>query len=100
TGTYANISNTTTTTTTTGVGYYASGTLAVPLVAGRFYAIGVHWSTPSLLFGYQTGVTPVQTTSFGALFSAYVTSVTTPPTTVPYTAASNYFFPQRLTTAP
>lgn len=99
TSTYTRLSITTTT-STTGEGYQASGALSVPLVAGRFYAIGVAWTTPVMLFGYQTGVTPTQTTSFGALFSAYVVNNGTPPTSVPYTSPSSYFFPQRLTTTP
>jgi hypothetical protein len=99
TGTYTSISNTTTT-STTGTGYQASGALAVPLVAGRFYAIGVSWTTPALLFGYQTGATLPQAVSFGSLISA---GVPTPPpagSTFPYTSPSSYFLPQRLTTAP
>ncbi|HKY36411.1 MAG TPA: hypothetical protein VJN18_10755 [Polyangiaceae bacterium] len=97
TGTYTSISNTTTT-STTGTGYQASGALAVPLVAGRFYAIGVSWTTPALLFGYQT-TTPTQVVSFGSLISA---TVLTPPlaATIPYVQPSSYFLPQRLTTAP
>jgi hypothetical protein len=98
TGTYTSISSTTTT-STTGTGYQASGALAVPLVAGRFYAIGVSWTTPALLFGYQTA-TPSQQVSFGSLLSA--TFLTPPPagSTISYMAASSAFVPQRLTTAP
>lgn len=98
TGTYTLISNTSTT-STTGTGYQSSGALSVPLVAGRYYAIGLLW-TSTTFFGYQQ-TTPSQTTSFGALFSAVVTttSTTTPPTTVSV-ATNSVFVPQRLTTVP
>jgi hypothetical protein len=98
TGTYTSISATTTT-STTGTGYQSSGALAVPLVAGRFYAIGVSWTTPALLFGYQTG-TASQAVSFGTLIGAAFPS---PPPTTSYTVSSmttTAFLPQRLTTAP
>jgi hypothetical protein len=94
-GSYTSIASTTTV-STTGVGYQSSGAIAVPLVAGRFYAIGVSWTTPSLIFGYQMG-TAAQTVSFGAMFSA--TFLSGPPTgaiTIP--ASGSYFNPQRLTT--
>lgn len=98
TGTYTSISSTTTT-STTGTGYQASGALAVPLVAGRYYAIGVSWTTPALLFGYQSG-TASQTVSFGALIGA--TFPTTPAATSISGAgmSTSAFLPQRLTTAP
>jgi hypothetical protein len=98
TGVYTSISNTTTT-STTGVGYQSSGALAVPLVAGRFYAIGVSWTTPSLLFGYQQA-SATQALSFGALFGG---GFYTPPPTGTIsgsTAQTTAFVPQRLTTAP
>jgi len=98
TGTYTNISSSVTT-STTGTGYQASGTLAVPLVAGRFYAIGVSWTTPNLLFGYQTA-TATQALSFGALLAgSFVTPVPT-ATSLTFTMSTGNFVPQRLTTAP
>jgi hypothetical protein len=98
TGTYTSISNTTTT-STTGAGYQASGALAVPLVAGRFYAIGVSWTTPAVLFGYQT-TTPTQVVSFGSLVSAFFQSSAVTSSTISYMAPGSSFVPQRLTTAP
>jgi hypothetical protein len=97
TGTYTSISSTTTV-STTGVGYQSSGTIAVPLVAGRYYAIGVSWTTPALNFGYQTG-TASQALSFGAMFSASFLSGPPTGTTISVsTTSSSYFNPQRLTT--
>ena len=98
TGTYTNIS-TTTTTSTTGVGYQSSGTLAVPLVAGRFYGIGIAWGATSLTFGYQQ-TTASQTTSFGALSSFFIVNQGTAPTTFVGPASSGAFIPERLTTTP
>jgi hypothetical protein len=99
TGTYTSISNTSTT-STTGTGYQASGALAVPLVAGRFYAIGVSWTTPALNFGYQQGATLPQAVSFGSLISATFLSPPPAGSTIAYASSSSYFVPQRLTTAP
>jgi hypothetical protein len=98
TGTYTSISNTTTS-STIGAGYQASGALAVPLIAGRFYAIGVSWTTPALNFGYQSAA-PTQVVSFGSLISAAF--LTPPPagTTISYVSPGSTFLPQRLTTAP
>jgi hypothetical protein len=87
-----------TTTSTTGEGYQSSGAVSIPLVAGRFYAIGVSWTTTSS-FSYYSA-TASQTTSFGALIGGYVTSGTaTPPTTAP-SPVTSYYHAQRLTTAP
>jgi hypothetical protein len=87
-----------TTTSTTGEGFQSSGAVAVPLVAGRFYAIGVSWATASG-FSYYSA-TASQTTSFGALIGGYVTTGTlTPSTTAPSPVTSNYSS-QRLTTVP
>jgi hypothetical protein len=84
-----------TTTSTIGEAYQSSGSVSVPLVAGRFYAIGTSWST-STGFSYHTA-TASQTTSFGALIGSYVTSGT--PTSV-NAPATTYFVSQRLTTVP
>jgi hypothetical protein len=97
TGTYTSISNTMTT-STTGEGYQASAALAVPLVAGRFYAIGLSWTTPATGFGYQQ-TNPAQTVSFGTVVSAYI-STSAPTTTLAYSSTTSFWFPQRLTTAP
>ena len=96
TGTYTSISSTTTT-STPGEGYQASGALNVPLVAGRFYAIGVSWTTPGLLMSYMTGTTP-QMTSFGEHISMIYQSTSSPPASIPYSAPSGYVVAQRLTT--
>jgi hypothetical protein len=98
TGTYTSISSTTTT-STTGTGYQASGALGVPLVAGRFYAIGVSWTTPALLFGYQTG-TASQTVSFGALLGAAFPTTPAATTISGSGMSTSAYLPQRLTTAP
>ena len=96
TGSYTSISQTTTT-STTGAAYYSSGALMVPLVAGRYYAIGVSW-TGTVTYGYISG-TPSQAVSFGSLVSAIAPS---PPPTTTLTVSSTpaYYFPQRLTTTP
>jgi hypothetical protein len=79
--------------------YQGSGDLAVPLVAGRFYAIGVTWSSPGIDIGYQMGTFP-QTVSFGSFISSGFVSGGTPPASVPYSTPATYLVPQRLTTAP
>ncbi len=99
TGTFTRLSLTMTTTSTTGAGYQASGDLAVPLVAGRYYAIGVAWANPATGFGYQQ-TTPTGMVSFGSLISAYLTATGTPPTSFTGPSPSTYWFGQRLTTAP
>jgi len=98
TGTYTSISNTTTT-STTGAGYQASGALAVPLIAGHFYAIGVSWTSPALIFGYQS-MAPTQVVSFGSLISAAFVSPPPAGQTISYVSPGSTFVPQRLTTAP
>jgi hypothetical protein len=98
TGTYTRIFSTPTT-STTGEGYQSSGAISVPLVAGRFYAIGVSWTTATG-FGYQTGMAPSQLTSFGQHISSILVSTSAPAASISYSAPSTYFVPQRLTTAP
>jgi len=97
TGTYTSIF-TATTTSTTGIGYQSSGALSVPLVAGRFYAIGFSWTTPALNFGYQSGAA-VQAVSFGSLLGAYYTTAA-PAAMLTATITTSTYLPQRLTTAP
>jgi hypothetical protein len=99
TGTYPTRLTATMTTSTAGTGYQSSGAISVPLVAGRFYAIGVHFSTPAIdNMGYHSASVSTQTVSFGALLSAGFPSSTTPPTTVTYSSSTTIFIPQRLTT--
>lgn len=98
TGTYTRLSPTPITTmSTTTVGYQSSGPVSIPLVAGRFYAIGIAWST-AVNFGYQQ-TTASQATSFGSLISAYINPGATPAATIAWAAQSSYWVPQRLTTS-
>jgi hypothetical protein len=96
TGTYTSISNTTTT-STTGAGYQSSGALMVPMVAGRYYAIGASW-TGSVNYGLISG-TASQAVTFGSLISA-IAPTPVPTTTISVGSPPGYYFPQRLTTTP
>ncbi|HEX6272296.1 MAG TPA: hypothetical protein VFZ53_04630 [Polyangiaceae bacterium] len=98
TGTYTSIS-TTTTTSTTGVGYQSSPTLSIPLVAGRFYAIGYSWTTPALVFGYQAGAAS-QVVAFGSLLGAAFPTTPGATTVSGSSMTTTYYLPQRLTTVP
>jgi hypothetical protein len=96
TGSYTSISQTMTT-STTGAAYHASGPLTVPLVAGRYYAIGASWTT-SLNYGLISA-SPTVAVSFGSLISAV--ALTPPPAaTITVSTTPGYYFPQRLTTTP
>jgi hypothetical protein len=96
TGSYTSISQTTTT-STTGAAYQSSGALTVPLVAGRYYALGASW-TGTLDYGFITG-TASQAVSFGSLISA-IAPTPPPTTTLTVSTPPGYYFPQRLTTTP
>jgi hypothetical protein len=99
TGTYTQIFSVTVT-LPVATGYQSSGPMSVPLVAGRYYAIGVQWGSLSATY-YWEQVAPTQTTSFGALINADTITTTTPPTSVPWPAAvATYRYNQRLTTGP
>jgi hypothetical protein len=99
TGTYTNRLSATTTTSIVGTaGYQSSGTLSVPLTAGRFYAIGVHFGTPGIDMGYQSGATSAQTVSFGTLLTGGFPSGTAAPTSISYGTSTTIYIPQRLTT--
>jgi len=100
-GPYATIFSTTTTSSGTGRGVLEnSGPIAVPLVAGRFYAVGV--AVPANA-GYQTAQ---QTTShlpldlsFGALTSAAVLPTASPGSAVSYPTPGTFIVFERLITS-
>jgi hypothetical protein len=69
-GTYGLISSTDTTASATTPQYFASGALSVPLVAGRFYAIGVAWNSNTGYYSKGALAAP-QPTSFGTLLGGY-----------------------------
>jgi len=100
-GPYAMISSTTTTSSATGTGVLeSSGPLRVPLVAGRFYAVGV--AVPAGA-GYQTAQ---QGTShlpvdlfFGTLTSAAVLPTASPGSQVSYPTPGTFVVAERLTTS-
>jgi hypothetical protein len=95
TGTYSLISSTSTAASATTPQYFGSAALSVPLVAGRFYAIGVGW-TAATGYYYKPAVTSPITTSFGTLLGGY-TFAADPPTTVSFTNADLYAI--RITTS-
>jgi hypothetical protein len=86
---------TTNTTSGTGAGYQSSGPIAVPLVAGRYYAISVRWTTSAAYRYHAAGTVPL---SFGTLTSGQMITGTGTPT-VAYTSGVTYYA-QRLTTGP
>jgi hypothetical protein len=112
-GTYSLIFATTTTPNSYNtLDYQSSGSISVPLVAGKFYAIGIGWGVPR---NYQAKgkQIPIPTPSFGTLIgilSGFGTSGTittrpmTPPTTITsfvgYGTTTAYPWPQTLRTAP
>jgi hypothetical protein len=79
----------------------SSGAISVPLVAGRYYAIGVALPAGATYDVAQELTSPKlpENTFFGQLVSA--TSLDGPPSTsgVSYPAPDTFAFPQRLTTA-
>jgi hypothetical protein len=85
----------TSTLSTFGQGYQSSGDINVPLVAGRYYAIGVGWPTTVPYWYHATGMTAV---SFGTMLGGSMKPVP-PLTTMTYSTATTYYT-QRLTTGP
>jgi hypothetical protein len=97
-GTFNMISSTTTTAAGSTPQYFASGALSVPLVAGRFYAIGMSWnSSTNIGYYYEPMLTTPTPTSFGTLLGGYAIS-SLPPTTLTFT--NTYRYAIRITTSP
>jgi hypothetical protein len=100
TGTYTRISMTNST-STIGTSYQASPALSVPLVALRYYAIGVSWTTQTMDFGFQSGTPTLPiAVSFGSLVSAAFPSASSAITPTTFSQSMTNYLPQRLTTAP
>jgi hypothetical protein len=78
--------------------WHASGTIAVPLVAGNTYAIGVGWSG-SATYYWNTATAFPTPVSFGAWVSGR-TLTSPPPATLLFSHLDIAQFAQRLTTVP
>jgi len=75
--------------------YYSSGSVSVPLVAGRFYAIGAGWGATTVM--YYNGSSHPVVTAFGQSFVADLLDVFPAPATVPVGVSGNVYA-HRLTT--
>jgi hypothetical protein len=96
TGTYSLISSTNAAASSSTPQYFGSGALSVPLVAGRFYAIGVGWTAVTGYY-YKPALASPTTTSFGTFLGGY-TYASDVPSTVTFTNADVYAV--RITTSP
>ena len=78
----------------------SSGPINVPLVAGRYYAIGVALPTGATYEVGQEKMSPLlpEATFFGQLISATTVPGPPPSPSIAYAAPSTIAFPQRLTT--
>jgi len=92
-GTYTKIS-TSSTLSTTDAGDQSSGAMAVPLVAGRYYAISVRWTASNTCWYHTPETVPL---SFGSVVGGKLISSASEPT---ITYDNFAYFPQRLTTGP
>jgi hypothetical protein len=80
--------------------YVLSGTMSVPLVAGRTYMIGAWWSTKATydVDTYSSGSS--LTTSFATLEGGGSVTATAAPATVGYIKRTTFRYPQKLHIAP
>ncbi len=82
----------------TGVGWYSSGPIAVPLIAGNHYLLGISWPG-TLTYHYRTATAAGTPVSFGAWVGAKTT--TNPPASAyTFTGFDGAQYHQRLTTVP
>jgi len=78
----------------TGTGWYGSGAISVPLVAGKYYCIGVAWALPATYYYNAIGSEAI---GWGTKISAMSTIGYPAPSSVDYANSSLGFY-QRLTT--
>jgi hypothetical protein len=88
-----------------GTGYISAGSVGIPLVAGKFYAIGIFWLGNLTLFNNLTawGASLRPTVSFGTVFDGQAGSVQSAPTSITYSNLPRgdvVLDLQRLTTGP
>ncbi|HEX2949918.1 MAG TPA: hypothetical protein VHV83_10200 [Armatimonadota bacterium] len=97
TGTYTKIMEKIVPSSGTGVRWYTSGQISVPLVAGRYYVIGVGYQN-SVVYYYRSGGHPT-TVAFGTSENGYSAINYPPQTSISKPSSTNAYY-QRLTTYP
>lgn len=95
-GTFTKIAEATTSDSGTG-SFLSSGALNVPLVAGKYYFLGV--VVQGSFTRYYQSAAPVPFVSFGQLLNSYQVSATTPPVSPYISSTSAIRYNQRISTS-